>query len=325
MNASINKNGPENHSHMTVNPLSTIANVCHYSVHVDWHVIYIFFSTFRMLEITCASQKMHLAYSEVHNCRITCAGQKMHLAYSEVHNCRITCGYIQIRAWGMNDRVQKITSAHSGTKLGTTGQRSSVNYISVHKTMGGRQREANTFWGRRWPAAARRRNGAGWARQGGGPRPRRCPVGSPSGRTRRGWVGPGAASPWWARSGGGSPGARRGRAAPTSRRALKRMRGASQRGGPRRSSTRGGSTRPPWRRPCGRRGSSWAAARWSGSGPGPARRNLIDQVVCGKVWIWVFDASALGSWGACQRVGAFVVDAAVAGLRRCCRMEWRGV
>jgi len=54
---------------------------------------------------------------------------------------------------------------------------------------------------------------------------------------------------------------------------------------------------------------------------GPARRNLIDQVVCGKVWIWVFDASALGSWGACQRVVAFVVDAAVAGLRRCCRME----
>ena len=37
-------------------------------------------------------------------------------------------------------------------------------------------------------------------------------------------------------------------------------------------------------------------------------------MVCGKVWIWVFDASALGSWGACHRVGAFVVDAAVAAV-----------
>jgi hypothetical protein len=44
---------------------------------------------------------------------------------------------------------------------------------------------------------------------------------------------------------------------------------------------------------------------------GPARRNLIDQVVCGKVWIWVwdFDASsvlALGSWGG-GRVSVWVL------------------
>ena len=44
MNTSMNMNGPENHFHMTVNP-STNTNVCHYSVHVNWYVIYFFHFT----------------------------------------------------------------------------------------------------------------------------------------------------------------------------------------------------------------------------------------------------------------------------------------